>query len=446
MKDYQVDICIMKSLVLLLLLVAPFVSKAQDDVYFVPKKAKKVLDVKSSEGSYFSDDVEANSEGSYTASYSDEEVDDVYYTDEPELLVENDYNYSTRIVRFRSPGRLYSSNLYWDLMYDCGVKDWLVHDTGYSLDIYPTVNNPLFYWSSVHYYPYDTYYAWRYNRWNWYMNNCTWFGINNHWAYFTPSWYYYPGIYYHHHHSSHWFGYGSWTSGHRVYRDIPTNSYNAGRTSARAGRPSNAVRQSGTNERGGSRVAVTERGSSRRVRTTVPNRVTAGTDRSDSGNKIAQDNREKDKSGGSAIKRHQPYRGVGVSAGKDAAGEKRVGENSGRKQPDRENPSYRGNGNKRGDATVKRPQRRTSEVQGDSKNKDNVRRSRENGTRENRREKSGYNNGSVSSSYERPSSTSVVRSRSGSSSRGSGSSSNRSSGGSSRGGSSSGSSRGGSRR
>ena len=47
----------MKKLVLFLLLTSPLLSWAQvDDMYFVPKKEKKVLVVKSAEEVYFADD------------------------------------------------------------------------------------------------------------------------------------------------------------------------------------------------------------------------------------------------------------------------------------------------------------------------------------------------------------------------------------------------------
>ncbi|MDO5461500.1 MAG: hypothetical protein Q4F44_07640 [Bacteroidales bacterium] len=45
----------MKKIAFLLMLLFPLANIAQDDIYYVPKKAKKVLVVKSSDESYFVD-------------------------------------------------------------------------------------------------------------------------------------------------------------------------------------------------------------------------------------------------------------------------------------------------------------------------------------------------------------------------------------------------------
>ena len=166
------------AVLLLTLLAFPFAVEAQvDDIYFVPKKQKeKVLVVKSVTEKYVVDD---------DATLRD--VDEynrrsVGYTDDPEYYIEenladeyvddeyNDYDYSTRIIRFRSPNRALGSSIYWDLSYGCGLNDWMVVDNGYSIDIYPTVNNPLYVlgassyvWNSLNFY------NWRdfYNRYYW---------------------------------------------------------------------------------------------------------------------------------------------------------------------------------------------------------------------------------------------------------------------------------------
>lgn len=161
----------MKKIVFILMLVFPFVAPAQfDDIYFVPKKEKKT--VLETETVYVDD----------TEEYVDEEE---YYTDgEYEYYDEEDYPYSTRIVRFRSPGRLVGSNLYWDLRYNCGINDWIVYDDGYTLDIYPAYNNYL-YWSYTPYnrWRYDSYYNWNNYYWGYshYYPSYHW---NNH--YYRP--------------------------------------------------------------------------------------------------------------------------------------------------------------------------------------------------------------------------------------------------------------------
>ena len=138
----------MKKLVLFLLLTSPLLAWAQvDDMYYVPKKEKKVLVVKSAEEIYFADDNNLVVDGGYYDDYTDEyadEVETVYYTNDLYDLVD-DYTYSNRIVRFRSPSRLLSSTIYWDLKYNCGINDWFVYDDGFSVYVYPTANNYLYY-------------------------------------------------------------------------------------------------------------------------------------------------------------------------------------------------------------------------------------------------------------------------------------------------------------
>ena len=116
----------MKKLVLFLLLTSPLLALAQvNDMYYVPKKEKKVLVVKSAEEMYLVDDTETVYEDEvYVDEYADE-VETAYFTNDLYDVVD-DYTYSTRIVRFQSPRRLLSSSLYWDLRYDCGINDWLV--------------------------------------------------------------------------------------------------------------------------------------------------------------------------------------------------------------------------------------------------------------------------------------------------------------------------------
>ena len=146
----------MKKFVLLLMLVYPVLSWAQvDDLYYVPKKEKTVLVVKSAEDVYFVGDNDVVIE---------DDVEDVYITDDGDGYYTNDlydvvddYTYSTRIIRFHSPRKRLFSNIFWDLMYDCGLSDWYVYDNGYTINIYPTYNNPYYYSNS--------FYSW--NAWNW---------------------------------------------------------------------------------------------------------------------------------------------------------------------------------------------------------------------------------------------------------------------------------------
>ena len=195
----------MKKFVLLLMLFSPLFAWAQaDDMYFVPKKEKKVLVVKSAEELYLADEVGT----------VNEEVDSMagvghsYFTNDLYDVVD-DYTYSNRIIRFQSPRRLFSSTLYWDLKYDCGINDWFVYDDGYAVYIYPTANN--------HYYAAPYYYHWV-NRWNWnnynswyypYYGAYNWCMYDNYYHWYTPYWgYSAPG--------------GSWRPSFNNNR-IPTN-------------------------------------------------------------------------------------------------------------------------------------------------------------------------------------------------------------------------------
>ena len=150
----------MKKYALLLLLVYPLITWAQaDDLYFVPKKEKTVLVVKSADEVYFVGDNDVVVE-----SYVDD--DEEYYSDDL-YDVDNDYQFSTRIIRFHSPRRTLYGNLYWDLYYNSGINDLYVYDNGYSINIYPT-------YSYV-----DDYYMWM-NSWNWASYG------------YYPSWFYRP--------------------------------------------------------------------------------------------------------------------------------------------------------------------------------------------------------------------------------------------------------------
>ena len=123
------------------MLVYPVLTWAQvDDVYFVPKKEKKVLVVKSAEEVYFADADEVFVEDVYETDYYDDDAVGAYYTNDLYDVID-DYTYSNRIIRFRSPRRLLSSNLFWDLRYDYGINDWFVYDDGYTISIYPTYGN-----------------------------------------------------------------------------------------------------------------------------------------------------------------------------------------------------------------------------------------------------------------------------------------------------------------
>ena len=220
----------MKKLVLFLLLASPLLALAQvNDMYFVPKKEKKVLVVKSAEEIYLVDDVEnVDNGGEYTDEYVDE-AETAYFTNDL-YDVMDDYTYSTRIVRFQSPSRLLSTNLYWDLKYSCGINDWLVYDNGYTVYIYPTANNIFYndpyYYNRVNLWNWNTYHTWYYP---YYRHNYWWDCYDYHWNHHN----------HHHwaHHNHYWhkpyYGYHgshnlSWKPANRK-SNIPTNGSIAGK-------------------------------------------------------------------------------------------------------------------------------------------------------------------------------------------------------------------------
>ncbi len=196
----------MKKFLLFLLMTTPLFTWAQvDDMYYVPKKEKKVLHVKSAEEVYFADDNTAIDEDSLT--YIGDENEGYYTNDLYDVM--DDYTYSNRIIRFQSPRRMYANDIYWDLMYGCGVNDWYVYDNGYTLYIYPTGNNP--------YFMSPGYYHWM-NRWNW--NSC-------YYDYYYPyySWHNYHPYYGWHNYHHHWHtpvaSHKPWKPKYR--ENIPTN-------------------------------------------------------------------------------------------------------------------------------------------------------------------------------------------------------------------------------
>lgn len=232
----------MKKLFLLLVLAYPLISVAQhDDIYFVPKKEKKtVVESKARDNSFVGlDDVE---QSVY------EDVDEVYSTSESFDYSDDDFRYSTRIVRFRSPHTLVGSTLYWDLTYNSGINDWMVYDDGYYLDIYPTYSNP------VYYYPRRSHYWWGWD--NWYHHDFCW--SHNYWHYNHC----YPTYHWnmhHHHHGLHfppYFAHNSWRPSHKVHRDIPVNG-----GSRRVNNVSTSTRRNNENGtvRGSSRPAVNQK-------------------------------------------------------------------------------------------------------------------------------------------------------------------------------------------
>ena len=384
-RRVQMD-SLMKALAMLLLLISPLAGYAQaDDIYFVPKKEseKKTLVVESVSDKYGISSAAKSSmrdvdeynrrSGGYTndpEAYVEENYSDEYYDDEYQ-----EYDYSTRIVRFHSPRRAFSS-IYWDLSYGCGINDWYVYDNGYSIDIYPTVNNPLFFWG-------DFSFAWNslnYYNWRSWYNYYSW-GCTPYWGW---------------HHGPHWDGHvhaDRWYDGRRPNRRVP---HNGAVTAKRDNIPSNSSVRGG-NDRG----AVAGKGNNGGVDLRGVRKDNGRGDASAVGQRNdgqGKNNRDGVNLRGSNRNGNGQVREIRFGSGNE--GNRKVGENGARRQqPARSMVNAEGN-------------KRNSSAAGSSNG--NVRQSRNDGG--SKREQSGTVNrrGSSSGSYNRQSSTNVTRSRSGS--------------------------------
>lgn len=438
-----------------LVLVSPLVATAQvDDVYFVPTKEseEKVLVVKSPAEKYNIDNTSASSmrnvdeynrrSTAYTNApdeYIDENYTDEYVYEDDSY---DDYSYSTRIIRFRNPRRAVYSSIYWDLMYGCGINDWLIYDNGYSIDIYPTYNNPYYFWSD---------FAFSWNPFSWY----SWHSWHHaaHWGWHHPYYSHYYGhcydhYYGHHNHIAMRPNHNYWSPSRRNNRYIPTNgAVGGGRYERGEGSRGNRVAASNNNNSGrvnlrgnagnrGDKVASADRGTSNNNNSGRVNlRGNAG---NRGNNAAAQSGNKRNENGAgfkigsnlgrdNAIRRQQPARGSANVNNNRAANSGKSNSESVRQQKSNStsNSSNRGSSvNRRGSGSSSGYNRPSST---------SVTRSRNSSSSENR----------SSSSYSRSSSSS----RNNSSSYSSGSSSRSSSGlgGGSRGGSSGGSRSGGSR-
>lgn len=319
---------IMKKLILLsfLLIALSQLSMAQsigDDLYFVPKKEKKekpismertteekTVTVVTSDGqirqvpaseagivTVSSKQLQAASATVRDASGKERNVDEYnrrytsasdetepVYVEEEEVEEEGewlrgfegsqeDYEYATRLIRFRSPRVAVpvSSPLYWDIVYSWSPFDWNVYIDGSYAYAFPTWSNPA--WWSWHYDPW----YWNYG-WNWHISYGGWgfgWGWNDPWYYHHHHHYWGYYSHHHHHHGPIWAGGGghiggSWRDG--FYYDNRRRS--ADRPNAVRGdrRENNTVRATRGNDRG--TVASRDNASTRSERTS--GRVVAG--------------------------------------------------------------------------------------------------------------------------------------------------------------------------
>ena len=137
----------MKNLFVTLLMLVPASLMAQDDdLYFVPEKPAAKVVKETSASKYSVDDNKKDDIVDYHSSSRNEDEYNRMYNfggdsqnagsydekDEQEYAPEDDYAYSRRILRFRSPrvGLIVSSPFYWDLVYTYGAYDY-IYDSFY---------------------------------------------------------------------------------------------------------------------------------------------------------------------------------------------------------------------------------------------------------------------------------------------------------------------------
>ena len=181
-------------------------------------------------------------EGSYQTSGGYDEADAVD-VDDDNYVNDEDYYYSRRILRFRSPriGIALSSPYYWDLVYTWGAYDYLYD---------PFYYDP-FYWH------YGWGYGWSWGPWSsWYGPLWGWHSPY-HWTY----WGWGPG--WHHHYGCH---YGGWGGRYNRYQHGVTPNRFDHNTRIRTGSLANGGRIYNATRSGS---AITDRSSRSSVRSAV---------------------------------------------------------------------------------------------------------------------------------------------------------------------------------
>lgn len=151
---------------------------------------------------------------------------------------QDDYEYATRIIRFRNPRYAISisSPLYWDVVYGLNSWDWNVYTDGLYAYAFPTFTNRLW-WD------------WRYNSYGWGGYPYYGWGWN---SWYGPSWsfgwggWYGGGWWGHHHHHHYHPGYypgggGHWGGGHWGNAYTNRRSYGPSRSSYAGNRVSSST-------------------------------------------------------------------------------------------------------------------------------------------------------------------------------------------------------------
>ena len=192
---------------------SPVSVSASDGVATVVVRDRKgnVRDVDEYNRRYDSDDYAFSSEGGTL--YIDEKEDDGL---DGEWIggfdgSADDYEYATRIIRFRNPRYAISisSPLYWDVVYGLDTWNWNVYTDGLYAYVFPTFGNRLWWdwrFNSFGWRSYPYYYDWAWSGW---------YGFS--WGFGWSSWW---GPHYWHH-PPYWAGPSHW-GGHHHWRNAYT--------------------------------------------------------------------------------------------------------------------------------------------------------------------------------------------------------------------------------
>ncbi len=153
---------------------------------------------------------------------------------------EDDYEYATRIIRFRNPRYAISvsSPLYWEVVYGLNSWDWNVYTDGLYAYVFPTFTNRLWWDWRFNYYGW---WGYPYYGWGWGYPYYGWYGLG--WSY---SFYHHPI----------WHPGGWYPGGNRWAHNTFTNRRSSGGTLSSMGRTrsgsSTLSRSRGTTIQGGS--------------------------------------------------------------------------------------------------------------------------------------------------------------------------------------------------
>ena len=195
-----------------------------------------------------------------------------------------DYEYATRIIRFRNPrfAVSISSPYYWDIVYGLNSWEWNIYVDDFYAYAFPTFSNPLW-WDWRYGASYNSW-GWPYYGWGWPYHSWAWSGwYGPYWGLSWGGWYGGWTWGHHHHYEAGWHG-GGWVDHHRnTYTDRRsiaggrryssgtstrrTSGYSRGGASARRGGTSARTR-TGTTRSSIGRTVTGSRNSSARVRTT----------------------------------------------------------------------------------------------------------------------------------------------------------------------------------